>query len=253
MKTKPIFITVIIFLLAFAVMTSCNAGDKGVQSPMPTEEPTEKPTEEPTEKPTEEPTEEPTVEPTEDPSAFLDEFTQYTAKTENEQFILDYFNCINRDERRQMYEFFIPRDREIVRSLISDSTNNLWQDRIYELVVTEIKRVDPGLSDPLMNLSRYAYGKNTDDDWEHAPGYLKDMNLVESYLVCAEVYANEFAWTHSSDRIKSGHNDWLITLVYDENEWGLAIDFSVFHISDAMIAYDADELHEMEEFVPPEQ
>ena len=53
MKTKPIFITVIIFLLAFAVMTSCNAGDKGVQSPMPTEEPIEKPTEEPTEEPTE--------------------------------------------------------------------------------------------------------------------------------------------------------------------------------------------------------
>ena len=44
-----------------------------------------------------------------------------------------------------------------------------------------------------------------------------------------------------------------MTLVYDENEWGLAIDFSVFHISDAMIAYDADELHEMEEFVPQEQ
>ena len=82
MKTKPIFITVIIFLLAFAVMTSCNAGDKGVQSPMPTEEPTEKPTEEPTEKPTEEPTEE--------PSSLLDGFIPYVAKTEHEQFILDF-------------------------------------------------------------------------------------------------------------------------------------------------------------------
>ena len=74
MKTKPIFITVIIFLLAFAVMTSCNAGDKGVQSPMPTEDPTEKPTEEPTE----------------EPSSLLDGFIPYVAKTEHEQFILDF-------------------------------------------------------------------------------------------------------------------------------------------------------------------
>ena len=240
---KLISLVAAIILVMGVLFTGCQPENDPPASGDPTEAPSD----------TAPASEKPTEEPTEDPSAFLDEFTQYKAKTENEQFILDYFNCINRDERRQMYKFFIPRDREIVRSLISDSTNNLWQDRIYELVVTEIKRVDPGLSDPLMNLSRYAYGKNTDDDWEHAPGYLKDMNLVESYLVCAEVYANEFAWTHSSDRIKSGHNDWLITLVYDENEWGLAIDFSVFHISDAMIAYDADELHEMEEFVPPEQ
>ena len=45
MKKILVFFTVIMLLAAFAVMTSCNAGDKGVQSPMPTEEPTEEPTE----------------------------------------------------------------------------------------------------------------------------------------------------------------------------------------------------------------
>ena len=75
MKKILVFFTVIMLLAAFAVMTSCNAGDKGVQSPMPTEEPIEKPTEEPTE----------------EPSSLLDGFIPYVAKAEHEQFMV---SCI---------------------------------------------------------------------------------------------------------------------------------------------------------------
>ena len=235
MKTKPIFITVIIFLLAFAVMTSCNAGDKGVQSPMPTEDPTEEQTEEPTEKPTEEPTEE--------PSSLLDGFIPYVAKAEHEQFILDFLDCINRRDYSSMSEFSTPADR--ATDEICYTAEDSWCKKINELVVTDIRRIDPTPAKMGMNILLWAYEKNGKLD--EAPEYLTNIELVESYLVCVEADASYVA----SGLVHNGHNDWVITLVFDDNEWGIAGCNGLNKAENVLIGME--DVHEMEEFVPPEQ